>query len=65
MNCHVTVDHREAKSNVARVLPDTSGVTVSFSHLGTGDYLVDNGLLVERKTIPDFAASIKDGRLLR
>ena len=65
MNYHVTVDHRESKSNVARALSRTAGVTVSFSHLEIGDYLVDEGLLVERKTIPDFAASIKDGRLLR
>jgi len=32
-------------------------------HLGTGDYLIDNRVLVERKTIGDFIASLVDGRL--
>jgi len=33
--------------------------------LESGDYLFDGDLLVERKTIPDFCHSIKDGRLFR
>ena len=65
MNYHVTIDDREAKSNVARALAQTVGVTVRFSRLEIGDYLVEERLLIERKTIPDFAASIKDGRLFR
>jgi Fanconi anemia group M protein len=32
-------------------------------HLDTGDYLIDNDVLVERKTIGDFVASLRDGRL--
>jgi Fanconi anemia group M protein len=32
-------------------------------HLGTGDYLIDDEVLVERKTIGDFVASLVDGRL--
>src|SRR5690554_3503552 len=33
--------------------------------LTVGDYLFDGDLLVERKTVPDFCCSIKDGRLFR
>jgi Fanconi anemia group M protein len=32
-------------------------------HLDTGDYLIDDEVLVERKTIGDFVASLVDGRL--
>ncbi len=31
--------------------------------LSVGDYLFDRNLLIERKSIPDFCLSIKDGRL--
>jgi len=29
------------------------------------DYLIDEVLLIEHKTLPDLVASIKDGRLFR
>jgi ERCC4-type nuclease len=38
---------------------------VDFVALPVGDYLVDGRLLFERKTLADFIASIKDGRLFR
>lgn len=41
------------------------GGDVVFRKLETGDYLVDDSLLVERKTLADFAKSIIDGRLFR
>jgi Fanconi anemia group M protein len=34
-----------------------------MAHLDTGDYLIDDEVLVERKTISDFVASLVDGRL--
>ncbi len=31
--------------------------------LESGDYLINNGVLIERKTCSDFATSLADGRL--
>ncbi len=36
---------------------------VQMVRLKAGDYLIENGVLVERKTAADFAASLADGRL--
>ena len=38
-------------------------VTIEFKKLAFGDYWVDDQLIVERKTMRDFAESITDGRL--
>lgn len=58
----VTADDREPKSvlDALRTLPN---VRVSVSRLKLGDYRVDHRLLVERKTLLDFALSVLDGRL--
>ncbi len=39
------------------------GVAVDLATLSTGDYLVGDQVLFERKTAADFAASLVDGRL--
>ena len=36
---------------------------MEVERLTLGDYLVDNTFLFERKTLPDLAESIKQGRL--
>ena len=36
---------------------------VRMEHLTVGDYLIDGGIIVERKTYADFAISLADGRL--
>ena len=61
----IVVDHRECESGVPAMLQATKGVTVTFDMLAVGDYLIDKRLLFERKTLLDFVASIKDGRLFR
>src|SRR5690554_2863933 len=38
---------------------------INRERLAAGDYLFDGDLLIERKTIPDFCHSIKDGRLFK
>lgn len=38
---------------------------VIMEHLTVGDYCLDRGIVVERKTYADFAVSIADGRLFR
>jgi DNA excision repair protein ERCC-4 len=62
---HVIVDDRESRSDVCGYLRDMKSVTVHIQRLLAGDYLIDDTLLVERKTISDFVASIRDGRLFR
>ncbi len=62
---NIVVDDREARGNVPDKLRAIAGVTVQIERLVVGDYEVDGRLLVERKTLPDLAQSIKDGRLFR
>lgn len=58
----MTADDREPDSvtDALRALPS---VQVTISRLKLGDYRVDHRLLVERKTLLDFALSVLDGRL--
>ncbi len=59
----VLVDHREGSSGVLAALQTMPGIAVRVEQLKLGDYLVNNSCLFERKTLVDFAESIKDGRL--
>jgi DNA excision repair protein ERCC-4 len=61
----IAVDDREARSPVLPALRELEDVAVSIRRLPVGDYRVDGSLLVERKTVPDLALSIRDGRLFR
>lgn len=62
---NIVVDDREARSRVMQALRAVENVTITIRRLDVGDYEVDGRLLVERKTLPDLAESIKDGRLFR
>ena len=57
----VIVDHREKNSAVGLYLKDL-GVEIEFQQLKVADYLT-KGTAIERKTITDFIASIKNKRL--
>lgn len=59
----VVIDDRESSSGIAEILQQRHGVEVRIQRLSLGDYLVDDVVLLERKTFPDLVASIKDGRL--
>ena len=61
----VVVDDRESQAGVLLALSAMEGVEVVTSRLTVGDYLVDDKLLFERKTLDDLVQSIKDGRLFR
>lgn len=58
----VTIDDREPFS-LEEEFRKTGNMIICRQRMATGDYLLDSDLLVERKTIPDFCHSIKDGRL--
>ncbi|MGD9194141.1 MAG: ERCC4 domain-containing protein [Desulfobacterales bacterium] len=62
---HIIADDRERKSEVIESLVQIEDVVVSIQRLTMGDYQIDNRLIVERKTIKDFAVSIIDGRLFK
>jgi ERCC4-type nuclease len=59
------VDHRESRSELAGRLTADPAWSVDFAQLDIGDYLIDDRILIERKSLVDLAASIKDGRLFR
>jgi len=63
MGIHIVADHREYKSKLPEILEKAENITIFKAHLPLGDYLVNNVLLIERKTLTDLVASIKSGRL--
>ncbi len=62
---HVVADDREKGSGVIEALAAIDDATVTVDRLSLGDYLVDEWLRAERKTLPDLAVSVADGRLFR
>ncbi|MEJ2388207.1 MAG: helix-hairpin-helix domain-containing protein [Chromatiaceae bacterium] len=59
----LVVDDREPSGAVLKALHACECFELRVERLAVGDYLVDDHLLFERKTLPDLLASIKDGRL--
>ncbi|MCG6940861.1 MAG: nuclease [Thiohalocapsa sp.] len=59
----IVVDDREPAAAVSAALQRHPHVELRVERLPIGDYRVDELLLFERKTLPDLAQSIKDGRL--
>lgn len=62
---HVIADDREEGGGVIEALSEMDDVELTVDRLSLGDYLVDDWLRVERKTLSDLAVSIADGRLFR
>ncbi len=60
----IWVDDREARGSVlvAR-LAEMAGVSVAVKRLRTGDYLIEEKAVLERKRVPDFLESLRQGRL--
>ncbi|MBC2716594.1 MAG: nuclease [Desulfobacteraceae bacterium] len=61
----IVADDRERQSRVIKYLSEMPDVAVEIARLSTGDYLADNRIVFERKTLNDFAMSIIDGRLFK
>jgi DNA excision repair protein ERCC-4 len=62
---NVIADDREVPSGVPNLLFSTPGIEMSLGRLPLGDYLVNERIIFERKTLLDLVASITDGRLFR
>ena len=62
---NIIADDREQKSDVIKTLLDIENVDVHIKRLTIGDYQIENRVIVERKTLKDFAISIIDGRLFK
>jgi ERCC4-type nuclease len=62
---HITADDRECKCEVIKLLSEIENVDIRIRRLPIGDYQINRRLIVERKTLKDFAISIVDGRLFR
>lgn len=60
----IVIDDREPDAMLEYLL-FYKNIIVRKERLLVGDYLLDSGLLVERKTPSDFNASIKDGRFFK
>ena len=61
--CHLQVDHSERRARLLDLVQHSETFDVQMVRLDVGDYLIDGGVLVERKTYADLAVSLADGRL--
>ena len=61
----IYADDRERPSGIPEILRNQFHVPVVESRLPIGDYRLGSKVIVERKTLDDFALSIIDGRLFR
>lgn len=59
----LVVDHSERSAPLVGLLRDSGLFLVQMGRLRTGDYLIDERVLIERKTHADFVTSLVDGRL--
>jgi DNA excision repair protein ERCC-4 len=57
------VDFAERHATLLDLLQKSDAFAVHLERLAVGDYVIDGGIVVERKTYTDFATSLVDGRL--
>ncbi|MGM0532629.1 MAG: ERCC4 domain-containing protein [Bacteroidota bacterium] len=63
---NLQIDFREKNSGILEALNHYAGLFhVETCQLKTGDYLLNNQIIIERKRLPDFIDSIKTGRLFQ
>ena len=61
----IVIDDREPHVSIAAALKDCGCTSIEVRRLGIGDYVVNDALLVERKSLGDLIVSIIDGRLFQ
>lgn len=58
------IDYREKSSNIEKeIVKNAFPFKYEFARLNEGDYLLEEKVLIERKTIADFLSSLKSGHL--
>ena len=57
------VDGAERHAALVELARRSDDFSVHIEHLAVGDYWIDRGIVVERKSYADFALSLADGRL--
>jgi len=62
---NIIIDDRERSQTIHQALIAMEGVSCERQRLAIGDFQVDGRFLFERKTLPDFAVSVIDGRLFK
>jgi ERCC4-type nuclease len=62
---NIIIDDRERSQTIHQILIAMEGVSCERQRLAIGDFQVDGRFLFERKTLPDFAVSVIDGRLFK
>ena len=63
-NNRIIVDTRERVSRIPDMLKEYK-INIDIKTLSVGDYILATDIVVERKSIDDFMASVCDGRLFR
>ncbi len=58
----ISVDDRERGAGVLAALDEIDDAEITVNRLSVGDYQVGEKLVVERKSLPDLARSVVDGR---
>jgi len=61
----IIADDREIPSGIPAMLRCVRESTVEIERFSTGDYIVGDRVVIERKTLEDFVESVVDGRLFR
>jgi len=61
----IIMDDREPRDLMMQAMASCGCFAVEVQHLPVGDYLIDDALLIERKTLADLVRSIVDGRLFQ
>ncbi len=61
----LTIDHREQRSGIVTLAEKILEIEVVVKTLDFGDYCINNRIVFERKTLPDFLGSIKSGHFFR
>ncbi|MBN1184121.1 MAG: hypothetical protein JXB49_17640 [Bacteroidales bacterium] len=59
---YIVADCREATSGLPRIL-ESHGIHLTLGQLKTGDYIINDEIIIERKSRDDFVLSIIQGRL--
>ncbi len=62
MKITITTDNREKNSGIPNLL-QSRFVNVQMAQLSVGDYMINDEIVIERKTKEDFVQSLLDGRL--